>query len=228
MTAAPATVTVDDVVAALARVRGRIEAAGRDPATVTVVAVSKGLPPDVVTAGVQAGLRDFGENYAADLEAKVDAAPGLRLHWHFIGGVQRRQVRRIAPLVALWHGVDRLEEGEEIARFNPGAKVLVQVNLTAEPQKGGCRPSEARVLVDGLRAQGLDVRGLMTIGPAGEPEGARPAFRALDRLADELGVAERSMGMSGDFDVAVQEGATIVRIGTALFGPRPVRDGARR
>jgi len=222
------TVSADDVVAGLARIRSRIEASGRDPETVTIVAVSKGLPPDVVTAGVQAGLRDFGENYAADLATKVDASPGLRVRWHFIGGVQRRQVRTIAPFVALWHGVDRIEEGTEIARFTPGARVLVQVNLTAEPQKGGCRPGEARVLVDGLRGEGLDVRGLMTIGPAGEPEGARPAFRALTRLADELALPERSMGMSGDFDVAVQEGATIVRIGTALFGPRPVRDGARR
>ena len=222
------TVTVADVTEGLARVRSRIEAAGADPDGLTIVAVSKGLPAEVVEAGVQAGLRDFGENYAVDLAAKIDAVPGRRVRWHFIGTVQRRQVRHIAPHVALWHGVDRREEGAEIARTNPGARVLVQVNLTAEPQKGGCRPAEARVLADGLRADGLDVRGLMTIGPAGDPEGARPAFRALTRLADELGLPERSMGMSGDLEVAVQEGATIVRVGTALFGPRPDRGGARR
>ena len=220
--------TTSDVEAALSRVRDRISAAGRDPDSVTIVAVSKGLGPEVVEAAVGAGVRDFGENYPVDLAAKVDAAPGLRLRWHFIGSVQRRQVARIAPLVFLWHGVDRLEEGVEIVRHAPRAAVLVQVHLTAEPQKGGCRPSEARVLVDGLRGEGLDVRGLMTVGPAGDPEGARPAFRALARLADELGLPERSMGMSSDLEVAVQEGATIVRVGTALFGPRPDRDAARR
>jgi len=222
------TVTAAGVAEGLAQVRARIEAAGGDPDGLTIVAVSKALPADVVEAGAQAGLRDFGENYAVDLAAKVDAMPGLRVRWHFIGTVQRRQVRAIAPHVHLWHGVDRREEGAEIVRVTPGARVLVQVNLTAEPQKGGCRPGEARVLVDGLRADGLDVQGLMTVGPAGDPEGARPAFRALHRLADELGLPERSMGMSGDLEVAVQEGATIVRVGTALFGPRPERGGARR
>jgi pyridoxal phosphate enzyme (YggS family) len=222
------TVTVAGVAEGLARVRARIEAAGGDPDELTIVAVSKGLPADVVDAGARAGLRDFGENYAAGLAAKVDTMPGLRVRWHFIGTVQRRQVRGIAPHVSLWHGIDRREEGAEIARVTPGARVLVQVNLTAEPQKGGCRPGEARVLVDGLRDDGLDVGGLMTVGPAGDPEGARPAFRALRRLADELGLPERSMGMSGDLEVAVQEGATIVRVGTALFGPRPERSGARR
>lgn len=215
--------TVTTVETALTRVRERIAAAGRDPGDVRLVAVTKGLGPEAVDAAVGAGLRDFGENYAADLATKVDAAPGLRLQWHFIGTIQRRHVRRIAPLVALWHGVDRLEEGTEIARHAPGAAVLVQVNLTGESHKGGCRPSEARVLVDGLRAEGLAVRGLMTVGPAGMPEGARPAFRALSHLADQLELPERSMGMSADLDVAVQEGATIVRVGTALFGPRPVR-----
>jgi pyridoxal phosphate enzyme (YggS family) len=215
--------TTTGVETALARVRDRIATAGRDPDDITLVAVTKGLGPAAVDAAVGAGLRDFGENYAADLAAKVDAAPGLRLHWHFIGSVQRRQVRRIAPLVALWHGIDRQEEGAEIARHSPGAAVLVQVNLTAEPQKGGCRPSEARSLVDGLRGEGLAVRGLMTVGPAGPPEGARPAFRALSHLADELELPERSMGMSSDLEVAVQEGATIVRVGTALFGPREPR-----
>lgn len=222
------TVTAADVITGLAQVRARIEAAGGNPDALTIVAVSKALPAEVVEAGVEAGLRDFGENYAVDLAAKVDAVPGRRVRWHFIGTVQRRQVRGVAPHVFLWHGIDRREEGAEIARVTPGARVLVQVNLTAEPQKGGCRPGEARVLVDGLREDGLDVRGLMTVGPAGDPEGARPAFRALHRLADELGLPERSMGMSGDLEVAVQEGATIVRVGTALFGPRPERGGARR
>jgi hypothetical protein len=221
----------DDLTTRLAVVRGRIAAAaaraGRDPAAVTLVAVTKGFGPDVVRAAVAAGLHDLGESYAQELAAKADAVLH-ELRWHFVGRVQRNKVRAVAPLVHLWHAVDRDEVGETIARHAPGAAVLVQVNVTGEPQKGGCRPDDAPGLVARLAAGGLDVRGLMMVGPAGPAEGARAGFRLLAGLAGDLGLPELSMGMSGDLEVAVEEGATILRVGEALFGPRPARADLRR
>lgn len=207
--------------------RDRIEAAGGDPDRIRLVAVTKGFDVNVVRAALDAGLVDLGENYAQDLSAKVaalnravdDAAP--RPRWHFVGRLQRNKVRKIAPYVAAWQSVDRLELGTEIARRAAGATVLVQVALTGEPTKGGCAPAELPGLVEGLRDAGLDVRGLMTIGPQGPPESARPVFRELRALADRHGLPEVSMGMSHDLEVAVAEGATMVRLGSALFGPRP-------
>jgi PLP dependent protein len=183
----------------LAAVRGRIERAGGDPARVRVVAVTKG----------------FG------------GGDGALPTWHFVGRLQRNKVRKAAPFVGLWHSVDRLSLGVEIARQAPGAAVFAQVNTTDEEQKGGCPPAMLPTLLDGLRDVGLDVRGLMTIGPAGDPEDARPAFRRLREMAGAHGLAELSMGMSSDLEVAVEEGATMVRVGGALFGPRPDRPGMR-
>lgn len=213
----------DDVTERVDGVRERIRAAGGDPARIQLVAVTKGFGADVVEVALACGLLDIGESYAQELQAKAGTigAPGAgAVRWHFIGGIQRNKVRRIAHLVHLWHGVDRLSTGEEIARRAPGAAVLVQVNTSGEPQKSGCPPSLAPGVVDGVRDLGLDVRGLMAIGPAGPPEAARPAFRTLVALADRLGLPERSIGMTGDLEVAVQEGATMVRVGNALFGPR--------
>ncbi len=210
----------------LARVHERIHGAGGDPARLTVVAVTKGFGVDAVRAALDAGIGDVGENYAQELErkhAELDVrSPACR--WHFLGHVQRNKVRRIAPTVHLWQSVDRVDAGAEIARRSPGASVLVQVNVSGEGAKNGCRWEDAPALVDDLLALGLDVRGLMALGPVGSPEEARPGFRRVARLADRLGLADRSMGMSDDLEVAVQEGTTMVRIGRALFGPRP---GAR-
>jgi PLP dependent protein len=125
--------------------------------------------------------------------------------------------------VGLWHSVDRVSLAREIARRSPGARVLLQVNLTDEPQKGGCPPTELDDLRAAVDDMDLTVAGLMTIGPQGPAEAARPAFTELSRLADRHGLEARSMGMSSDLEVALQEGATIVRIGSALFGPRPGR-----
>lgn len=210
----------------LARVRERIDAAGGDPDAIRLVAVTKGHGPDAVASALAAGVLDVGENYAEELVAKheaVAAAGGPAPRWHFVGHVQRRKVRSVAAFVSLWQGVDRQAAGAEIARRAPGASVLVQVNVSGEPAKNGCRPEETAVLVEELRGLDLHVAGLMAMGPAGPPEAARPAFRQLVALADELGLAERSMGMSDDLEVAVQEGSTMVRVGRALFGPRPVR-----
>jgi pyridoxal phosphate enzyme (YggS family) len=214
-----------DTVAVAANVdaiRRRIANAGGD-GRVRLVAVTKGFGPDAVRAALAAGVVDIGENYAQELEEKAAACAGESPapRWHFIGRIQRNKVRRVAGAVQLWQSVDRVELGREIAtRCGAGTAVLVQVNVSAEPQKGGCEPSEVAGLVAALRAEGLDVRGLMAIGPDGPPEGARPGFRLLNSLACDLGVPERSMGMSADLDVAVEEGATMVRVGRAHFGPR--------
>ncbi|MBV9953174.1 MAG: YggS family pyridoxal phosphate-dependent enzyme [Acidimicrobiia bacterium] len=207
---------VDDQLTA---VRARIEAAGGDPDQIAVLAVTKGFDRRAVDAAVAAGLLDVGENYAQELSAKVvDAPPGVR--WHFIGRLQRNKVRTIAAHVALWQSVDRAELGAEIAKRAPGAEVLAQVNVSGEATKGGCPPDDVPALVRDLQAEGLDVRGLMTVGATGPAEAARPGFALLRDLADRLSLPVRSMGMTGDLEVAVQEGATMIRVGTALFGSR--------
>ena len=191
-----------------------------------IVAVTKGFGPDAVAAAVEAGLADVGENYAQELLAKakdLSAQPGAALepHWHFIGQLQRNKIRKIAGLVRLWQSVDRPELAAEIARRAPGARVLVQVDIAGIGGRGGCRPEETEVLVHGCRGAGLEVSGLMAVGPPGPPEQARAGFRLLAAQAEELGLAELSMGMTADIEVAIEEGATMVRVGTALFGPRP-------
>ena len=216
----------------LAAVRARIEAAGRAPEDVTVVAVTKGFGPDAVEAAATAGIVDVGENYAQELATKAVALSPSGRHddrrWHFLGHVQRNKVKVIAPVVHLWQGVDRVAAGEEIARRAPGARVLVQVRISGENDRNGCEPHEVPALVERLDALGLDVRGLMAVGPAGPPELARPGFAQVHALADRLGLFERSMGMTDDLEVAVEEGSTMVRVGRGLFGARPLARPARR
>jgi uncharacterized pyridoxal phosphate-containing UPF0001 family protein len=220
----PPSFASDDVARRLTAVRVRIERAGGDPSSVRVIGVTKGFGSDAVRAAVEAGLVDIGENYAAELESKAAAVVALprQVTWHFLGAVQRNKVARLAPIVGLWQTVARPEEGARIARFAPGAKVLVEIDTTGLSGRNGCPPSGARALVADLRSDGLDVRGLMTVAAPGEVA-ARTAFETVTRLADELGVEERSMGMSEDLEVAVVAGATMVRIGRALFGERPPR-----
>ncbi|MEY2451212.1 MAG: dependent protein [Acidimicrobiaceae bacterium] len=210
-----------DLVGNLERVRGRIATAGGDPDQVRILAVTKGHGIDAVRAALAAGLADIGENYAQELAAKADElGDAVAPRWHFIGQLQRNKVRSVAHLVDLWQSVDRLRLGEEIAKRSPGASVLVEVNLTDDPNRGGTRPGLVPGLVDGLRDLGLQVRGLMAVGGTGAPEDVRAGFRAVRALADEFELPERSMGMSGDLELAVAEGATMVRVGSALFGPR--------
>jgi pyridoxal phosphate enzyme (YggS family) len=221
------TIDAAAVAANIAAVRAAI--AARTDRRVSPVAVTKGFDERAVSAATAAGADGVGENYAQELVAKAaalgaDPPPGPEREaalWHFIGQLQRNKVRIIVPVgVVLWQTIDRGDLAREVARRQAGAAVLVQVNTTAEAQKGGCEPGQAAGLVDECRDLGLEVLGLMTIGPAGPPEDARLCFRSLRRLADDLGLAECSMGMSADFEVAVDEGATIVRIGSRLFGPR--------
>lgn len=206
----------------LAAVRRRIASAGGDPAAVAVVAVTKGFGAAAVRAALAAGLADVGENYATELREKAAATsaalPGPR--WHYLGAVQRNKVAALAPLVSLWQGVTRSVEGDAIARRAPGAAVLVQVDTSEMAGRQGCPPAEVAALVEHLRALGLDVRGLMTVGPGGPPGASGPGFALLARLSGQLALDELSMGMSSDLEVAVGEGATMVRIGRALFGER--------
>ena len=213
-------------------VRERIDRAaresGRTADDVTLVAVSKTIPVDVVKEAVRAGAHDLGENRAQELAPKAEALAGEAndVRWHFVGRLQRNKVRGVAPYVALWQSVDRSEIADEIARHAPNAAVLVQVNVADEAQKGGCPVGATPSLIEHCRSAGLRVMGLMTVPPAeGDP---RPWFATLRQLVDRNGLSTCSMGMTGDFEAAIAEGATMVRVGTAVFGPRPTEPDARR
>lgn len=203
------------------RVRERITAAGGDD-SVQILAVTKGFGPEVIDVAVAAGCRAIGENYAQELVAKRDAAAHAEVH--FIGQLQTNKVRQVAGLVQVYETVDRMRLIDEIAKRDPGAAVLVQVDTADEPGKGGCALGEVDALVAAARVAGLDVRGLMTVGPTvGGPTAAREGFRAVRSAVDRLGLSVCSMGMTDDLEVAVAAGSTQVRVGSALFGPRPVR-----
>lgn len=221
MGAEPVAPPAEVVAARLTEIRERIDAAGVSPDAVTVVAVTKTFSAAHVRAALGAGLVDVGENYGQELVAKREAIPvtadGPR--WHFIGGLQRNKVKLLAGKVDLWQTVDRMVLLNEIAKRDPGARVLIQVNTTDEDQKSGCGPDEAPELVGHGRGLGLDVAGLMTVGPTGGDD-PRPAFDRLRLLAERCEVNELSMGMTADFQLAVTCGSTMIRVGSALFGPR--------
>lgn len=214
----------------VAAIHARIVEAGGDPERIRLVAVTKGHSTEAVLAAAAAGLHDVGESYVQELAGKalaLEARAALegtpsppRVRWHLIGRLQRNKVRQAAPHVHLWQSVDRLSLAAEIARRSPGAAVLVQVNVSGEQQQGGCPPAQVAGVVHGCGDLGLEVRGLMAVGPQGPTATVRAAFREVRIIADRLGLKERSMGMSGDLEAAVAEGATMLRIGTALFGPR--------
>ena len=216
-----------DVRAAADRVRARIADAGGDPDAITLVAVTKGHGPEAIDAAAAAGLLDVGESRAQELVAKEAAVTATGARVHFIGQLQRNKVRSIAHLVHLWQSIDRLTVASEVAARAPGARILVQVNLTDDPSRGGAPPPMVAGVVEGARDLGLDVAGLMAVAPQGGPDVARAGFLEVVRLADALGLPERSLGMSGDLEEAVGAGATIVRVGTALFGTRPRFDQGR-
>lgn len=232
---------VDVLEAALHRVREKIDAAltrtGRTPSDIQLIAVSKGMSAARVRAGIQAGQLDFGENRVQEAEAKhSDVGSGAR--WHFIGRLQRNKVARLVRFVHAIHSIDRIPLAAEVnARATAPVKVLVEVNMSGEQQKGGVAPPELPRLVESmLDMPQLDLIGLMTMAPRlQDPEAARPLFRELARLRADVAdrfssprIQHLSMGMSQDYVVAVEEGATMLRIGEAIFGPRarpePQRD----
>jgi pyridoxal phosphate enzyme (YggS family) len=211
----------------LSEVRERIaaaaERAGRDPAEVTLIAVTKTASDDAVRAAAADGHRDFGENRADRLARGSTLLPGAR--WHMIGRLQTNKVNRVRPIAALLHSLDRPRLAERWARGDdPAPPVLVQVNVADDPSKAGVLPADAAGLVEHAASLGLRVRGLMTIPPlAPLPEASRPHYRRLAELRDELAtrfpmVTELSMGMTNDYEVAVEEGATLLRVGRAIFG----------
>jgi len=211
------------VAANVAAARRRIERAGG--AGVEIVAVTKTFGADAVLAAAAAGCDGIGESYAQEVAAKWRELAGRQLPaLHFIGRLQTNKVRSLVPHVASYDTVDREALAAEIARRAPGARVMVQVSPAGEPDKGGCPAADVPRLVERASALGLTVVGLLAVGPTeGGPEAARPGFRRVRALADELGIATCSMGMTDDLEVAVEEGATQVRLGSALFGPRPHR-----
>ncbi|MGB8329613.1 MAG: YggS family pyridoxal phosphate-dependent enzyme [Polyangiales bacterium] len=221
-----------EMATALERVRERIahacERSGRDPRGVELIAVSKGHPIEVVRAAYGLGMRVFGENYAQELAAKAAALSDLpEIKWRFIGHLQRNKIKLIEQAMATVDTVDSIRLAEAIsARATASARdveLLLQVNVGAESQKSGCAPSEVPELVRAVRAlPNVVLRGLMTVAPhLDDVEATRPFFAALRELAESHGLPELSMGMTHDLEQAVEEGATMVRIGTAIFGARP-------
>ena len=213
-------------------VRGRVDAAcaraGRSPGDVTIVAVSKRHPASAVIEAAAAGATDFGENYAQELADKRAGCGDVR--WHFIGRLQSNKAKLVAGQVALVHAVDSASLVTELGKRAAGLQpILLSVNLAGEATKGGVSEAETEPLARAIRAvPNLRLDGLMTIPPpSDDPEASRPVFEALRRLRDRLAgtlaqpLPVLSMGMSGDFEVAIACGATHVRIGTAIFGARP-------
>jgi PLP dependent protein len=213
----------------LARVRERLaraaERAGRRPDDVLLIGVSKTVDVERIRAAVAAGVPALGENRVQEAKAKI-AELGRPVPWHLIGHLQTNKVKDALELFDVIHSLDRLELAREVERRAAArgqvVETLLQVNLAAEPSKGGVGPEAVGESLDAIgKLPHLRVRGLMTIPPEVErPEDARSWFRRLRELAERHGLRDLSMGMSGDFEVAIEEGATMVRVGTAIFGPR--------
>ena len=211
----------------LATVHANIEAAcrkaGRSPADVTLVAVTKTVGNEVARALVQAGALDLGENRVQELENKAGALRGLPVRWHMIGHLQRNKVRKVLPIAQLIHSVDSLrlaqEIGDQAGKLGLKARILIEMNVSGEASKFGIPPGELPALLnEAARLEHIVVEGLMTMPPiATDPEMSRPYFKKLRELRAAHGLKHLSMGMSQDYAVAVEEGATLVRVGTALF-----------
>ena len=212
------------------RIADACRAAGRDPTGVTLVAVAKTFPADAIQAALAAGVVDIGENRAQELKQKAAVLSDHRIRWHFVGPLQTNKVRSVVGTATLIHSVDRpglaAAIGRRAATLGLIQDVLVEVNVAGEPTKAGVEPARARPFATECAAlEGLRVRGLMAIPPRGTPEEVRHHFRALAGLRDEVvqdvpDATELSMGMTEDFELAIGEGATFVRIGRAIFGPR--------
>lgn len=215
------TVDVAERLAALRRHIASIDRRFDHP--VRVLGVTKGHDQWAIRAATEAGCDGIGENYAQELLTKQATIEACGIDVHFIGRLQTNKVRQLAGLVDCWASVDRESLIAELAKRAPGGRMLIQVDTTGDPAKGGCSIEEAARLADIARQRGLVVDGLMTVGPTGSPpEAARAGFAAVRRLVDALGLDVCSMGMSADLEIAVEEGSTEVRVGASLFGPRPV------
>lgn len=191
---------------------------------VRIIAVSKRQPIDAIRAAVSAGVTELGENYVQEFVEKFGALQGAGnsgVSWHMIGQLQTRKVRQLVPINPTVHTVDRDRLVDEIARRMPGASVLVQINLSGIDGRGGCSIADTESIVSRAQTAGLQVRGLMGVGSQADPATVAREFRSLVAEADRLGLPDRCIGMSGDYPLAVDCGATIIRVGTAIFGDRP-------
>ena len=230
---------MDTVARNLAQVRARIadaaRAAGRGPEEVRLIAVSKTLPRAYVTAAVQAGQKDFGENTVQDALTKIPHFAGLGLDWHFIGHLQSNKVKSIPGNFTWVHSLHALPLAQRLSRLaheqHATVNLLIEVNIARDPVKHGVAPEHVPVLIEQLlqaNLPGITLRGLMTLGPhPADEQQLRSAFAAVRNLRDDCarryalpGFTELSMGMSGDYVEAIKEGSTMVRIGTAIFGAR--------
>jgi pyridoxal phosphate enzyme (YggS family) len=220
-----------DIRANVERVRAAVaracERAGRSPDDVLLVAVSKTVEAERIRLALAAGVPALGENRVQEAREKIETL-GHPVPWHLIGSLQTNKAKEAARLFDWIQSVDRVELARELSRrahaLDRTLDILIQVNLGEEPQKAGVAPGELKALLDTTSGlESLRIRGLMAIPPAVETaDAARPFFRRLRELRDGAGLEHLSMGMSGDFEVAIEEGATLVRVGTAVFGPRPV------
>ena len=207
---------------AVASLRKRIAASGG--VDVAIVGVTKSFGPEAWRFAQVAGCDAVGENYAQEVVAKAaEVVMADRLPVHFIGQLQSNKIKQLTGIVDVWQSVDRLSLLSEIAkRSAQSAHVFLQVNVTGEDGKGGCLPAEVGELSRAAQDLGIDVVGLMTVGPTnGDPIVTRSAFRSLRALVNEHGLKQCSMGMTGDLEIAIEEGSTMVRVGSALFGDRP-------
>ena len=223
-----------DIRGNLERVQAAIAAAcrrsSRSPDDVLLIGVSKTVEVERIRAAIVAGVPALGENRVQEAREKIETL-GRPVPWHLIGPLQTNKARDAARLFDWIHSVDRRELATEVSRrarqLGRTVDILIEVNVGDEPQKAGARPQEIKALLDAVAGlDGIRVRGLMAIPPiVTEAEQSRPQFRRLRELRDAVGLEHLSMGMSADFEVAVEEGATMVRVGTAIFGPRagPVR-----
>jgi pyridoxal phosphate enzyme (YggS family) len=207
------------VSANLEAVRRRIESTGTDPASVRLVAVTKTFGSDAVRVAYELGLRHFGENYVEELCEKHSTLEADDAVWHFLGALQTNKIARALRCADVLSGVTRARELDKIVSIAPGATIDVQVDFTGEAQRNGASPDDVEGLVAHARELNLKVRGLMVVAPPGE-ERTRVAFASTVALADRLGLKERSMGMSEDLEIALEQGTTELRLGRALFGPR--------
>ncbi len=230
---------MNQIVENLQKIRKRIDDAatscGRDPRSIRLVAVSKRIPLAAIEQASTAGQIVFGENYMQEAKDKIEKLKDSKIEWHFIGHIQTNKAKDAATLFDTIHTLDRLKLAKALNQYAEQSarkvSVLVQVNVGKELQKAGVLPDQAETLLKSLQDfPHLEVNGLMTMPPyKSDPEEVRPYFRRLRQLADDFAAKgffstpryELSMGMSGDFEVAIEEGATLVRVGTAIFGQRP-------
>jgi len=218
----------------LNRIKKAANARGRDPETIRLVAVSKTIPTDMVKEAIEAGVKILGENYIQEARKKFDALSSYPVSWHFIGHLQTNKAKYAVRLFDLIHSVDSLKLAHELnkqaKKINKIQEILIQVNISMESTKAGVYEQDALSLIKDIsHLENLSVKGLMTMPPFfNEPEKVRPYFSALRKLRDQIkkesipniAMDELSMGMTGDFEAAIDEGASLVRIGTAIFGER--------